>query len=54
MIGMYILLGCTFLFAVAFLTGVNTSMGGTRSDYNDGSGALLVVAGIVTCIVEVI
>lgn len=58
MTGVYILLCGLGLFALAALIAIDTSMGGTRSDYNDGSGilvglgALLVVAGIITLIVE--
>jgi len=33
-----------FFMAVAFAVAINTSMGGTRSDYNDCSGFLMAIA----------
>jgi len=48
----------TMLFIAGIILAMNTSMGGTRSDYNDGSGCLttlgagLVLAGIVAALVR--
>ena len=58
MIGPWIILAGLGLLGLAVAVGMNTSMGGTRSDYDDGSGCLAYIGmvcipvGIVTTLGE--
>lgn len=58
MIGPWIVVVGFLLTAIAFVIMANTSLGGTRSDYDDGSnflasfGGLACLAGIVITLVE--
>lgn len=60
MIGPWLALGGAVLFFAAILVAMNTSTGGTRSDYDDGSGFLAGFAvvvffmGIAATIVELV
>lgn len=59
MMVLFLFLG-VFLFLYAFVIPMNTSTGGTRSDYNDGSsflaglGVIVIITSLIGLIVEII